>query len=687
MNKKIACMCAAIAMLVAVNESRAEGFDTRQFYTIAGTHGVFSVESAKTMEHLDYSVKIMGDYASVPLRFEVPAGTVVSSSQTAQIDGVLSLTLAGAIGILDFLEVGLTLPFIAYESFSDPFRTINSVRVDAPERGVTGDMQVRVKGAILQDLSGFSLGLGAIFSLPTGQEKGLVGDRSFWARPYIAMDYEIGPVEMMLNAGFTFRRKTEYLDYTSSHGFNYGFGINYHAVEDWLDVKGEIYGETPMSSKSQESNHQSAEYLLGLTVKTPIDLSIDLGAGAGIGSGVKNPEYRVLFGLTYAPNSKDSDGDGIKDRHDLCPQVPGVEEYEGCPAPDVDGDGWCDVWVTDPALAEHFGCKMTDKCPDVAGISEFEGCPNPDSDGDGVCDRWVSETEGLSFACTGIDWCPEVAGESAHDGCANPDSDGDGWCDAWITDEKIAEHFGCKMTDRCPNLPGVDDYSGCPEADGDGDGLCAPFVEELGLSDMYFCTGVDKCPEEPEDFDNFEDEDGCPDPDNDGDGICDPWVSEMGLLEKYKGICRGIDKCPDESETINGYKDDDGCPDKGRQIVFVLEDKLEIRDKIYFDNNRTTIKKKSYSLLDQVAHTILANPKITKLTVEGHTDDTGSYEHNLTLSRGRAQAVVDYLIAQGISPNRLSAIGYGPDKPIDPAKTKKARALNRRVEFVITEKK
>ena len=113
----------------------------------------------------------------------------------------------------------------------------------------------------------------------------------------------------------------------------------------------------------------------------------------------------------------------------------------------------------------------------------------------------------------------------------------------------------------------------------------------------------------------------------------------------------------------------------------------EIRDKIYFDNNRTTIKKKSYSLLDQVAHTILANPKITKLTVEGHTDDTGSYEHNLTLSRGRAQAVVDYLITQGISPDRLSAIGYGPDKPLDPAKTKKARALNRRVEFVITEKK
>lgn len=680
MNRKLACICAAAAMLLTVSESRAEGFDTRQFYTITGTQGVYSVESAKTMNHLDYSVRLMGDHASAPLQFMTPDGK-------AAIDGVTSLTLAGAVGILDILEVGLTLPFIAYESFSDPFETILSPHVDAPERGVTGDMQVRVKGTILRDLSGFSLGAGAIFSLPTGQENALVGDTSFWARPYVALDYAIGSVEMMLNAGFTFRRKAQYLDYTSSHGFNYGFGVNWHAIEDWLDVKGEIFGETPMSSKAEESNHQAAEYLLGVTVKTPIDLSIDLGAGAGIGSGVKNPEYRVVFGLTYAPSNKDTDGDGIRDRSDICPQTPGVAEYEGCLNPDTDGDGWCDAWVTDPEVAKHFSCRMTDKCPELAGKDEFEGCPNPDTDGDGVCDLWVSETEGMSFACTGVDWCPEVAGESAHDGCPNPDTDGDGWCDPWVKEENIAGHFACKMTDRCVELAGIDEYKGCPDADADGDGLCAPFVEELGLGDMYFCSGVDRCPDEQEDFDNVEDEDGCPDPDNDGDGICDPWVSEQGLHEKYKDVCRGVDKCPDEPETINGYKDDDGCPDKGRQVVFVLEDKIDIRDKIYFDNNKSSIKKKSYKLLDQVAQTLLANPKITKVIVEGHTDSTGSYEHNLELSRGRAQAVVDYLVSKGISSDRLTAVGYGPDRPVDPSNTKKAHAINRRVEFVIAEKK
>ena len=108
---------------------------------------------------------------------------------------------------------------------------------------------------------------------------------------------------------------------------------------------------------------------------------------------------------------------------------------------------------------------------------------------------------------------------------------------------------------------------------------------------------------------------------------------------------------------------------------------------IYFDNNKATIKKKSNSLLDQIALSILANPEIKHVSVEGHTDDTGKYEHNIVLSRQRAQAVVDYLIKKGVAPERLSAIGYGPDKPLDPAKTSKARALNRRVEFVITDRK
>ena len=219
----------------------------------------------------------------------------------------------------------------------------------------------------------------------------------------------------------------------------------------------------------------------------------------------------------------------------------------------------------------------------------------------------------LSFACKQTDACPDVSGQDDFEGCPNHDSDNDGWCDPWITDADMAMKFNCQMTDVCPNHAGDAENSGCPNPDVDSDGMCAPFVEELSLYDNFFCSGNDMCPDSPEDFDDFEDEDGCPDPDNDHDGICDPWVSDMGLLETYASVCKGLDKCPMEPETINGVKDDDGCPDSGKQLVFVLEDKIEIKDKIYFNNNKATIQKKSNSLLDQLAQTIMANPSIKKV--------------------------------------------------------------------------
>ena len=72
-----------------------------------------------------------------------------------------------------------------------------------------------------------------------------------------------------------------------------------------------------------------------------------------------------------------------------------------------------------------------------------------------------------------------------------------------------------------------------------------------------------------------------------------------------------------------------------------------------------------------------------KLEIQGHTDDVGKRETNMTLSQARADAVRDYLVKKGVDAARLRSVGYGPDKPVDPAKTKAARDKNRRVEFVI----
>jgi len=114
---------------------------------------------------------------------------------------------------------------------------------------------------------------------------------------------------------------------------------------------------------------------------------------------------------------EDRDFDGVSDDDDICPDVPGLKELDGCP--DRDGDG-----ITDEI----------DACPDVRGLRKFAGCP--DTDGDGIQDL--------------LDLCPELPGSMAGKGC--PDRDGDG-----VTDEK----------DICPNLFGLDIFGGCPDTDGD----------------------------------------------------------------------------------------------------------------------------------------------------------------------------------------------------------------------------
>jgi OOP family OmpA-OmpF porin len=106
---------------------------------------------------------------------------------------------------------------------------------------------------------------------------------------------------------------------------------------------------------------------------------------------------------------------------------------------------------------------------------------------------------------------------------------------------------------------------------------------------------------------------------------------------------------------------------------------------IYFDFDKTTLKRESYPELDKVVELLKQNPTV-EVEIAGHTDDKGSDQYNENLSQGRSQAVVDYLISQGIATSRLRAKGYGESKPIDTNDTEAGRANNRRVEFTILKK-
>jgi outer membrane protein OmpA-like peptidoglycan-associated protein len=209
------------------------------------------------------------------------------------------------------------------------------------------------------------------------------------------------------------------------------------------------------------------------------------------------------------------------------------------------------------------------------------------------------------------------------------DSDGDGVPD---------------VDDLCPDVPGPAEHRGCPLfTDRDGD----------GVSD-----DIDRCPELPGPKENF----GCPWPDRDGDKVADK-----------------DDRCPDEP----GPPESQGCPRRASGLIVVRRDRIELKQQIHFQPNRAKILRDSYEVLDEVAEAIRDAPVAVR--IEGHTDNVGKRKENVSLSQARADAVREYLIRGGVGEKRLTAVGYGPKRPIASNSTRAGRKLNRRVEFRLDE--
>ncbi len=128
------------------------------------------------------------------------------------------------------------------------------------------------------------------------------------------------------------------------------------------------------------------------------------------------------------------------------------------------------------------------------------------------------------------------------------------------------------------------------------------------------------------------------------------------------GVSNSDDRC---AETPDGAKVDEfGC--------WTLQG--------LFASGKSRIQSQALPKLDDVVALLKANPQM-RIEIQGHTDSSGTYRHNLRLSRVRAQAVVDYLRRKGITLDRLTATGYGPNRPRGSNNTSEGRAMNRRIEF------
>jgi outer membrane protein OmpA-like peptidoglycan-associated protein len=201
---------------------------------------------------------------------------------------------------------------------------------------------------------------------------------------------------------------------------------------------------------------------------------------------------------------------------------------------------------------------------------------------------------------------------------------------------------------------------GAPPPDRDGDGI--PDAQ-------------DACPDRPEDIDGFEDSDGCPDIDNDLDRVLDI-----------------ADKCPNVPETYNGYEDDDGCPDTVPPDVDALRGTIE--GLIYADGE-TAGHDAALPSIRKIARTMTAHLSI-RVVLIGHTDDREAKQFavpddaqsppdvealSADLSRARAEAVKNALVAAGIPRSRILAEGRGFEDPVADNAKPRGRLANRRVEI------
>lgn len=457
----------------------------------------------------------------------------------------------------------------------------------------------------------------------------------------------------------------------------WGLGLE-HLTTDWLSLFIEYAGETRYNKDvSEDPQFITPGVRFLMWEKLSLSMALDYNPTWDASAETYTLDYNLVDSkrtqfdahpshelgisavLAYAfGGEKDTDGDEVLDKDDKCPQTPLGDKVDkrGCSL-DGDMDGVVD---------------RLDLCPTTrSGASvDTDGCAL-DTDKDGVIDlddKCLNTREGAPVDSQGCaldtdldgvidldDKCPNTREGAPVDsvGCAL-DTDKDGVIDM---DDKCLEtpegaqvnKVGCQGDkDEDGVVDGKDD---CPNtmkgASVDTKG-CALDTDKDNVIDL-----LDKCPETPTGV--AVDKDGCP-LDSDGDGVYD-----------Y------IDQCP---RTLKGVQVDAvGCPLKKEQ------DLSQLQKAINFETGSSKLTPASLPTLDLVVK-LLLEFKDVALEIQGHTDSKGRYTYNLNLSQRRADAVMDYMLEQGLEVWRLKAKGYGPDLPVADNDTKEGRSKNRRVELV-----
>jgi OmpA-OmpF porin, OOP family len=533
--------------------------DLNTFEYAIGPKTFFTVSDATVSAKRQLAVDFLVNFFSHPFTiYNVDDDNdVITTQRVDVVKRAMVGDLSASYGLTDKFQLGVSLPIVFQMNGDGLEPTTAMASADGFKATGTGDLRAEIKTKLWHK-NAIELGGAVGATLPSSFGSGggdFLGDdlpslRGRFIAQWTGSD---GRLVLGTNVGLAFRKPRTI--YASKVGQQLVWGVaGAYRPTDKFSLVAEVFGRTGLEGFDLDASPLEAGG--GTRVIATKAVAVTIGGSAGIVRGIGSPDFRVFASIGWAPDTRDTDGDGIANNKDRCPVAAEDkdqwEDRDGCPDDDNDGDRRDDSADKCPSEAEDFD-----------GFDDDDGCPEADNDGDGFAD--LDDTCKLDKE-DGKDPFPK-------DGCP--------W-DKRDTDvDTVMDNV-----DQCPSDPedgdGFEDWDGCPDFDQDKDGVA---------------DEDDQCAVCAEDKDGFADEDGCPEIDNDNDGLLD-----------------AADKCPAEAEVLNGVDDFDGCADDGGAVIVSLDgDRMSLRAPPTFD--KSGLNKGGKIIADQVALTMLQNPLVTKWLV------------------------------------------------------------------------